>query len=720
MTKKIQRLLLAWLLACLLAAQASAFESKSSGPGLLLPLPEQTQSALWSAQILSRYHYRAAPLDDAMSEKIFANYLEALDRERVFFLQSDIDRLASARTQLDDAILKQDLSIPFAIFNLQRQRLVERVSYARELIKQTPVFTLKESYPYAREKAPWAKNEDEIRELWRKRVKNDWLRLKLAGKEDAAIRATLDKRYENYLARNARIKSEDVFQIFMNAYATAMDPHTQYLGPRAAEDFEISMRLSLVGIGAVLQERDEYTTIRELVPGGPAALSGKLKVGDRIIGVGQGSQATPTDVLGWRLDDVVALIRGELDTTVTLSVLAADAGPDGKPSLISLGRAKVNVEAQAARKSIIEARDGMITRRIGVITLPTFYEDFAARRNGDANYRSATRDVSRLLAELKKQKVDGVLVDLRNNGGGSLNEAVDLTGLFIDKGPVVQQRNAKGQIRIESDQHGGLVWAGPLAVLINRSSASASEIFAAAIQDYGRGLVIGETSYGKGTVQTVVNLNEFIKDDKARLGELKMTIAQFFRVNGGTTQLRGVSPDITFPSVTDPQQVGESSSENALPWTQIKAAEFAPAGRLAPLLPALRARHQARVAKDPAFQYLLEEVAEADVQRQKKQISLNEMERRSERDKQEARQKARAGKSEAAAQKALRQDDGLLAGERALSADLAQEKEQKKARDVRLSESANILSDEIGLLKANTRPTAQVLPAADAMATQTR
>jgi carboxyl-terminal processing protease len=716
MTKKLWCILLAWLI----TAQSAALESQSSEPALLMPLPQQAQSALWSAQILTRYHYRAAPLDDAMSERIFANYVDSLDRERLFFLQSDIERFASARTQLDDAILKQDLSIPFAMFNLQRQRLAERVAQARELVNQKPVFTLKESYPHSREKAPWAKSEDELRDLWRKRVKNDWLRLKLAGKDEAAIRTTLDKRYENYLTRSARLKSDDVFQLFMNAYSTAMDPHTQYLGPRAAEDFDISMRLSLVGIGAVLQERDEYTTIRELVPGGPAAASGKLKVGDRIIGVGQGVQAPITDVLGWRLDDVVALIRGKTDTTVVLSVLPANAGPDGKPTLISLGRRKINVEAQAARKSIIEARDGTANRRIGVISLPAFYEDFAARRKGDPNYRSATRDVSRLLAQLKKEKVDGILIDLRNNGGGSLSEAVDLTGLFIDEGPVVQQRNARGEVRIERDQQSGLAWAGPLAVLINRGSASASEIFAAAIQDYGRGLVIGETSYGKGTVQTVVDLNEVAKEDKAQLGELKMTIAQFFRINGGTTQLRGVSPDIAFPSTTDPEQFGESSSENALPWTQIKAAEFAPAGQVTTLVPALRARHDARVARDPAFRYLLEDVAEANVQRKNSQVSLNETERRAEIEKQEAKQKLRAGDNPSAAQKALRRDDGLLANERALSADLAEEKEQKKAKDVLLTESAKILSDEIGLLKADTRLAAQVLPAASAMATQTR
>ncbi len=709
------RNLLPLLLAWLLAIQAWAYELQT-----VEPLPSQAQSALWSAQILSRYHYRAAPLDDAMSEKIFSNYLESLDGEKIFFVRSDIDRFAGARSRLDDAILRQDLSVPFAMFNLQRQRLAERIAYARELLKQRPDFSLKESYPYSRKKASWARNEEEIRDLWRKRVKNDWLRLKLAGKDEEAIRTTLDKRYEQYLARNTKIKSEDVFQTFMNAYSTAMDPHTSYLGVRAAEDFGISMRLSLVGIGAVLQERDEYTTVRELVPGGPAAVSGKLKVGDRIVGVGQGIRAPLTDVLGWRLDDVVALIRGEKNTTVVLSVLPANTGPDGKPTLISLTRAKINIAAQAASKSIIETRDGTAKRRIGVISLPTFYEDFDARRKGDPDYKSATRDVSRLLAELKKEKVDGVLLDLRDNGGGSLGEAVDLTGLFIDRGPVVQQRNAQGQVRVEYDRYSGVAWSGPLAVLINRRSASASEIVAAAIQDYGRGLVLGETSYGKGTVQSVVDLNQVAKDEKAPLGELKMTIAQFFRINGGTTQLRGVVPDIVFPSTSDPDEFGESSSENALPWTQIKAAEFVPAGRVSALLPVLRARHEARAAKSKDFQYLLEDVAEFNAQRQLNEISLNEADRRTERDRLEARQKLRAGKNDAALRKSARQDDGLLASERSLSVDLAEEKERKKAKDVLLIESAHILGDEIGLLKADSRLAAQVLPLANPAATRTR
>jgi carboxyl-terminal processing protease len=498
----------------------------------------------------------------------------------------------------------------------------------------------------------------------------------------------------------------------MNAYTMTIDPHTNYFGARAAEDFDISMKLSLVGIGAVLQDKDEYTTIRELVAGGPAALSGKLKAGDRIVGVGQGENSHPTEVLGWRIDDTVALIRGAENTTVVLDVLPAEAGPDGKHKLISLVRKKISLEKQAAKKAIIEVKDGAATRRIGVITLPGFYLDFAALQKGDKNFKSATRDVSLLLEELKKDKVDGVLMDLRNNGGGSLHEAIELTGLFIDKGPVVQQRDSKGMISVESDTNSGLAWNGPLAVLINHASASASEIFAAAIQDYGRGIVIGETSFGKGTVQSVVDLDQLVKSTKPRYGELKITISQFFRINGGTTQLRGVTPDIALPTMTDMEDFGESSYDNALPWTQIKPADYSPTGNLVGILPTLLTNHDFRVNHDKDFQYLKEDIIEFNAQRKKNLISLNEADRRKEREAQETRIKSREknrASNTAESDEAL-EDDGLQSNERNLSADLAIEKARKNAKDILLDEAAHILSDEVGMLKADTRLAIAVLP----------
>jgi len=489
------------------------------------------------------------------------------------------------------------------------------------------------------------------------------------------------------------------------------------MGPRAAEEFDISMRLSLVGIGAVLADLDEYTTIRELIPGGPAILSGQLKVGDRIVGVAQGETGAMTDVMGWRMDDTVALIRGTPDSVVVLDVLPADAGPDGIHRRVTLTRKPISLKEQAAKSSVHAVVDGKVTRRVGVISLPSFYEDFAGRQKGVQEYKSATRDVTRLLDELKKEMVDSILIDLRNNGGGSLTQAVELTGLFVDKGPVVQQRNARGKITVERDTRAGVAWDGPLGVLINRASASASEIFAAAIQDYGRGLIIGEPSFGKGTVQTLINLDQFAKVAKPQFGELKMTVAQFFRINGGTTQLRGVKPDILFPAASDAENYGESRFDNALPWTQITPTEYAPAGDVQELLPVLLALHEARVKKDKEFQYLQEDIAELRLQRKRNMVSLNEAVRRKERDIQEARLASReprtdarkiahedvVGKEPVRWTGGAQRDDGLHAGERNLANQLAAEKARKNAKDVLLNEAVQILSDEVGVMKTSAR-----------------
>ena len=714
----MKKTLLSLAMAFAASTYAAAPVSAPDVPAIevLKPLQQQAQAAAMTAQFLTRFHYKPVALDDAMSQKIFDRYLKTLDGDKLFFVQADIDKFAYARNKMDDAINTQDLSTPFAMFNLYEQRMKERMTYARKLLQENFDFSKEESYFYLREKEPWPQTEAAMQDLWRQRVKNDWLRLRLAGKDEVAIRATLEKRYDYNLTRMQKLKSEDVFQLFMNAYAMSVEPHTNYLGPKASEDFEISMKLSLVGIGAVLQEREEMTTIRELSPGGPAALSGLLHPGDRIVGVGQGADSTPTDVLGWRLDDVVALIRGGKDTVVLLDILPADAGPDGKHKLVRLVRNKISLEQQAAKKSIVEVKGTQVARRIGVIALPTFYQDFDARRKGDKNFKSATRDVARLLEELKKEKVDGVLIDLRNNGGGSLSEAVELTSLFIGKGPVVQQRNSQGNIQIESDKGASIAWDGPMGVMINRASASASEIFAAAIQDYGRGLIIGESSFGKGTVQTMVNLDQIAHSDKPKFGEVKMTIAQFFRVNGGTTQLRGVTPDISFPSFSDPESFGESSYDNALPWVQIKPAEYQTVGDLKDLLPLLQVKHEMRVAKDKEFQFIVDDVNEYKTLRNKKDISLNETVRRKERDTQELKVKEREklrsnDKADGSKKddKPATQDDGLQANERSLTAELAAEKARKEAKDVLLDEAAHILGDEVDLIKTNNKLAERVL-----------
>ena len=743
-----------WIAPTLLAAAMAAtlVFAKPAGDAAtsiaLKPTADQADAALMATRILTRMHYKPEAFDVKMSQQVFDKYFDTLDGERLFFTQADIDRFAPMRDKLGDAIRDKDLSVPFAIFNLYVERIGERTAFARAELKKGFDFSKDESYTYQRDKAPWPQTDAEANDLWRKRVKNDWLRLKLAGKDDAKIREMLDKRYANYMERVRQLTSEDAFSIFLNAYAMAIEPHTNYLSPRTAENFEIQMRLSLEGIGAVLQREDDYTAIREIVPGGPAALSGKVKVGDRIVGVGQGERGPITDVIGWRLDDVVEKIRGAKDTIVRLEILPADAGPDGKHMTIALVRKKVAVEEQAAKSSVIET-GGNPTHKIGVITLPTFYQDFEARRRGDANYRSATRDVAKQLADLKKQKVDGILIDLRNNGGGSLNEATDLTGLFIDKGPVVQVRSSNGRIDAEEDRGGGMAWSGPLAVLVNRNSASASEIFAAAIQDYGRGIIIGEPTFGKGTVQSLLDLDQMHGNEKPTYGELKYTIAQFFRINGGSTQLRGVTPDISFPVTGDFAQNGEQSFDNALPWTSIPRADYTPTGDLKALAPLLAARHDQRAAGDKEWLAYQADVSDARKLREDKTISLNEAMRRKERDEQEAKRRerhpeqfadagkdttakgppgadssdsAKTDKPTVAQSKGTKPvpskraganpdgDDGLQADERSLKSDLDEEKRRKALKDVVLNEAAHIVADEVDLLRADTKLAAQVLP----------
>jgi len=687
-----------------LALAPSAYALEAAAPPVLAPLQQQAQAAHLSAQFLERFHYRPLPLDDALSVKVMDRFIKSLDPDRVLFMQSDIDKFMTDSTKIDDAINKEDLRIPFSIFNVYEQRVVDRMTYARSLLKQGFDFNVKESYSLQRDKAPWPQTDAESNDLWRKRVKSDWLRLKLAGKTDDAIRTTLDKRYQNSLERAYKYKSDDVFETFMDAYTKSIDPHTDYFGTRASAEFDISMKLSLVGIGAVLQERDDYTTIRELVPGGPAQSSGKLAVGDRITGVGQDANGPIKEVVGTRLDEVVQLIRGAKGSVVRLDILPADAGPDGKHKIISLVRDKISLDKQAAKKTLLSVKDGDATRKIGVITLPAFYEDFEGRRRGDKDYRSASRDVAKLLTELKQDKVDGVLVDLRNNGGGSLSEAIDLTGLFVGKGPVVQQRDAGGKVEVESDDLPAPAWTGPVGVLINRSSASASEIFAAAIQDYGRGVIIGEASFGKGSVQTVVNLDQIAHNSKPKFGELKLTVAQFFRVNGGTTQLRGVTPDITLPGLSDPKTFGEASFDNALPWTEVKPAKYTPSGNVAALLPELQKLHDDRVKDDRDFQRFVEDVAVLKQQREKQSLSLNEAERRDEMNAQAKRLKSREQVNDGVDNS---EDDGLQANERSLSADIALEKARKNAKDVLLNEAAAIVADEANLQSSVSKTTAQ-------------
>ena len=666
----------------------------------------------------SRYSYRPRGLDATLSEDIFRRYLEALDGNKLFFDAADIARFQSYEATMGDAVRLGNPAPAMEMYALYKQRMDERVEYARSLLDQDIFdFEGEERWYYDREDADWAADRAELDALWAKSVRNDWLRLKLAGKAPDEIRATLDKRYANMATNVAQLNNEDAFQTFLNAYTASIDPHTDYFNPRTAGLFNQSMSLSLEGIGAQLQKQDDVVVIRELIVGGPAAASNKFTPGDRIVGVGQGTSGAMEDVVGWRIDDVVEKIKGPAGSQVRLDVVPVEAVLDSEPVRITLTRAKVRLEEQAAKSKVIEIPADALGdgKRIGVIELPAFYQDFEGRRSRNGDYASATRDVARILGEFRSQDLDGVVLDLRNNGGGSLNEAVELTGLFIDTGPVVQVRESGGRVNVESDRKAGVSWEGPLAVLVNRASASASEIVAGAIQDYGRGLVIGETTFGKGTVQNLFDLDRWPANEGTRHGQVKMTIAQFFLPGGSSTQNKGVVPDIRFPATVNGSEFGESTYDNALPWTRISEVQHIQYGNFAPLLPRLDERHAARVAADVEFQWWKEDVAEFRAEAEKEYISLNEAERRAERDRQAAKRKTRQEERtrlglDLDPLAELAADDGLTANERDIATDTAREEAAEKRPDPLLRESAAILADAVRLLDGDGQLSAAVLP----------
>lgn len=594
----------------------------------LFPTQPQSKTALVINKVLERYHYRKVNLDDAFARSVLDNYLKALDPGRSFFIARDVDRFNSGARRLDDNLRRGELDAAFDIFRVYRMRVDERVAYALQLLDRDFDFTVDETYVFDRSKSPWAKDDAELNEIWRQRVKNDFLSLRIAGKTDGEIRDRLRQRYDGLARRIQQFTGDDVFQTFMNAYTETLEPHTSYMSPATSENFDISMKLSLEGIGAVLRSDNEFTVIQRTIPGGPARESGQVFSGDRILGVGQGLDGRIEDVVGWRLQDVVDRIRGPKGSVVRLQLLPQSALSNGKPREVSLVRNEIKLEDQAAKSFVIDRMPNAPGVRIGVIELPAFYRDFEAETRGKNDFRSTTRDVRRLVAELTGQGVDGIVIDLRGNGGGSLAEATALTGLFIDTGPVVQVKDAFGKVEVERDPEPGVAYQGPLAVLVDRDSASASEIFAGAIQDYGRGLVIGEPTFGKGTVQTLVDLNRYVPGDASDLGRLRLTMAEFFRVSGGSTQLKGVEPDIRFPSADDISEYGERSLSNPLPWARIEAADYR---RFGSSNPANLSRQSAsRVARDPGFK-MLESRARAMKEAQDQTIvSLRESDRRAE------------------------------------------------------------------------------------------
>jgi carboxyl-terminal processing protease len=697
-----------------IAIAYAATQNKVSTPvAELVPVQSQAMTGSLVYQLLSGsdYAYKSLPLDDALSASIYKNYIESLDENKLFFIQPDIKLFQVYENKLDDAIKRQNLKPAFDIFKVYLLRLDQRVVYARSLLKQDFDFTAKETYHYDRKEANWAATEADLNAIWRQSVKNDVLRLKLAGRSMEEIRTTLDKRYSNLSDRVHQLRADDVFENFMNAYGTSIDPHTSYMSPRSADNFNMTMKLSLEGVGAVLQQQDDYVVFRTIMPGSPAEKSGQVKTGDRVLAVGQGEKGPMVDVVGWRIDDVVAKIRGDKGTVVRLDVQSIDEGVDGPHKIVRIVRDKIKLEEQAASKKIITTG----TKRIGVIELQGFYLDFEAARRGDSDVRSATTDVRKLLEELKLEKVDGVVMDLRNNGGGSLIEAIELTGLFIEQGPVLQVRSTNGDIQVESDTDPAIAWTGPLAVLVNRSSASASEIFAAAIQDYGRGLIIGEPTFGKGTVQTVIDLDKFPRKTDAKFGQLKMTVAQFFRINGGTTQNAAVTPDVLFPVSVDASEYGESTYDNALPYTEIAMADYQMLGSFKAINPQLDAQHKVRIVKDKEFSWWMQDVAYYKSERAKKSVSLNEQERLTERNDLKAQRVAREKERKELGLTSLgddNNDDGLQAGERDIAEQVADEKKAKDRPDPLLNEAAYILADAIILLEADKPLLSKVFPQA--------
>jgi carboxyl-terminal processing protease len=590
------------------------------------PAKEHPKLSFVIAKQLQYQHYRQMVLDDKLSSKVFDAYLDALDPNHSFFMSSDIKEFESLRHQIDNNFRRGELKPAFTIFNRYQQRHAERLVYSLNLLENKYAqlnFKRNEKLLTDRKDQPWPADKKALQNLTRKQLKNIILSFKLAGKDDKEIQELLIKRYKNQLNRLKQTDNEDAFRIYINALAESYDPHTQYFSPRISENFDIQMSLSLEGIGAMLQSEDGYTKVKRLVPAGPAEKAGQLKAGDRIVGVAQGTDGEMVDVIGWRLDDVVQLIRGKKNTTVRLELIPQKSKDEHKTRIISIVRNTVKLEEQAAHKEILDIKLNGHQRKIGVIEIPAFYIDFKAAQSGDPNYKSTTRDVRKLIKELKQEKIDGLIVDLRNNGGGSLQEVNTLVGLFIKSGPTVQIKTSDGRISQLSDDSHSVAYSGPLGVLVNRLSASASEIFAGAIQDYNRGIIIGNQTFGKGTVQALQQLDR---------GQLKLTHAKFYRISGDSTQNLGVIPDIIFPALYDKKEIGESSLPEALIWDQVSKANYdlnySP--KLKSMYPSLNKRHERRSVKLPDFLYIQETVARIDENKSKKTVSLNEKKRRQE------------------------------------------------------------------------------------------
>lgn len=667
----LKRLCLAFIIVAALSCQADPRVNIIVADGDLQPDKQQSVVAKSLVELLENFHYQKVSIDDAFSSIVFDEYLKALDGGKTYFLQSDISDFEKYRLTLDDDLREGDLSVAFYIFNVYQKRYNDRVNFALKEINKDFNFTSNEVYTYDREKLPWLKSEAESNSLWSKRIKYEMLNLKLTGTDQSKIKETLKKRYENLISQSTKFNNQDVFQIFMNAFTETVDPHTSYFVPNRAQEFNEDLARTFEGIGARLQLENEVVKIAEIIPGGPAFKSKALQANDRIIAVAQGKDGEFVDVIGWRLDVTVTKIKGPKGTVVRLKVIPAGQELSSTPKIIELVREKIVLEDQSAKKIIKTVNQGGKSYKIGIIQLPAFYADFQALQAGDPNYKSTTRDVRLLLDTLKREKVDAVVLDLRSNGGGSLPEAITLTGLFIKSGPVVQVRDRRNKVEVNEDEDESVAWNGPLGVLIDRFSASASEIFAGAIQDYGRGIIIGNQSYGKGTVQQGIDMSRIIStSDKLMLkglqsvsnnkgekvtrtnapefGQINLTMAKFYRVNGSSTQHKGVVPDIEFPTVFPKDKYGESSEPRALVWDTVQPSIFTPVANLNTVKSKLLALHQERMKTSSDFKDLQEDIAEFAKREAETSITLNEAKLKKEREEQEIKSLARENKKRVA------------------------------------------------------------------------
>jgi len=646
---------------------------------VLKPERKNIQETILVTELLNAYHYTKIVLGDSLSEVIYHNYLNALDNNKLYFYKGDIDAFDKYKFFIDDYLRTGNLDAPYQIFAVFKERYYERIAYVQELLKANKFdFTLDEEFTFDRDDFAWPEDEKDIDDDWRKYIKNELLNLKLSGKDDDAAIEVLTKRYNSYRKVIQQYNSADVYQVFMNSFTEAYDPHTSYFNPITAENFDIEMSKSLEGIGARLTKDGDYTVVVNIVPGGPVFKLDNLHDDDRIVGVAQGEDGEMVDVVGWRNDDVVQLIRGKKGTTVRLSILEAKDGVSALPKEITIVREEINIEDTRAESKVYEFMLESVGYKLGVITIPSFYKNFKDARKGNDEFNSTTRDVRKLVVDLKEKKVDGIMIDLRRNGGGALDEAIELTGLFIKNGPVVQVKDYESHITQEEDKSGSILYYGPLTVLTSRLSASASEIFAAAIQDYKRGLIVGEQSFGKGTVQNLVGLQRYIPKEKEKLGQLKLTMAKFYRVTGGSTQNIGVTPDLKLPSNFDASMVGESSYPSALPWDKIPSSQFTPVNTIDKnLVTALQKEYKKRIKNDADLQNLIVDSKRMRENMLRKSVSLNEAKRRKEQEEEKSKIKA----------------DSALEGK--ITNNESTKSKELKLKDVYLQESLFVLADLI-------------------------